>query len=488
MISYFKHLLGQIFFYGIGDAVAKSIVILILPFFTRYLTPADYGIAAILTVSTVLVSGIADLGLSVSTYRFFYEGRKKHKKVLSTAMLSQMILTTIITIAVVFFSKDISVLFFKTSNFSYIISIAFLSIPLNEASTTPLNYFRLQGKARLCTSFKVAKALTDVGLKVVFVILLGRGVEGLFEAQLINATLYALFFIVYSAKNIGFGYSFRYLKQMVGFGLPFAFSTIFFWVLNWADRFILGRLTNMTEVGLYTLGYTLGMAIMLPVGAFNTAWPAFYMTVAKDPRKKKFFSLVLTYFSLVIGYFILLITIFSRDYFIFFTPKEFHGAYIIVPFIVISYAFLGHYSIMITGTYLKKKTRYIFLTELLAVIINIGLMFILVPHYGRIGAALATAISYGCLLVFIYFFTFKIFPVRYEYKRLGQIFVVVGVIFWISQNIYAPNILNLILRLLLTLSYPLILFVLGFFAEGELNLIKNFLLKKFKREKTQKYI
>lgn len=480
MITYFRRLFGQIFYYGIGDAVTKSIVVLILPIFTRYLTPADYGVAAILTVGTVLVSGVADLGLSVSTYRFYYEGKGKVKKALSTAMISQVLLTSVIAIVALLLAKNLSLLFFKTPDYHYILSLAFLSIPLNDISVTPLNYLKLEGRARTCTLFKAAKAITDVFLKVLFVIVFGRGLTGLFEAQLLNAALYAVFFAIYALKNIGFSYSFDFWKKMVIFGLPFAASTVFFWVLNWADRFILGRLTNMTEVGLYTLGYTLGMAIMLPVGAFQTAWPAFYMSVVEDPRAKQFFSLVLTYFSFTIGYFILFIAIFSRDYFNFLTPAEFQGAYIIVPLIVISYTFLGHYSIMITGTYLKKETRYIFLTELLTVIINIGLMFLLIPHFGRVGAALATAISYSLLLVFIYLFTFRIFPVRYEYKRLIQIFLVLALIFWVSQSIYAPNVPNLLLRFLLTLSYPVLLYALGFFETKELNLIKEFFSKRLK--------
>lgn len=464
--------------YGLGDIATKFIAVFILPFFSRYLSPADYGIAAIITVSTVLLSGIADLGLSVSTFRFYQDDEIKDKKtILSTVIISVAIITTSIAILAFLFSKQLSFLLLHDHNFGYIIGLAFLSIPFSDIINTPINRFKLEGKAKTCTLIKVSRAITDILLKVFFIIYLERGITGLFEAQLINSVLYGIPFFVYIIKNIGFNYSFIRFKQMVSFGIPFAFSTIFFWVLNWADRFILGRLTDMTEVGLYTLGYTIGMAVMLPIGAFNTAWPAFYMTVTKDARAKRFFSLVLTYFSLIIGYFVLLVAVFSRDYFVFLTPTEFHEAYIIVPIIAVSYTFLGAYSVMITGTYIKGQTKYIFLTEILAVLVNLILMFLLIPSFGRVGAAWATLFSYLSLLIFINIFTFKTFYIQYEYRRLAQIAIALLTVFWLSQIIYKPEVPNLLLRALVTLGYPIMLYVLGFFNERELKVMSDFLTR-----------
>ncbi|KKQ18774.1 MAG: Polysaccharide biosynthesis protein [Berkelbacteria bacterium GW2011_GWA1_36_9] len=473
MIAHFKRLTGQIFYYGLGDIATKLITVLILPIFARYLTPADFGVASILIVSTILVSGLADLGLSVSTYRFYYEGKDQNKfRLISTVQIFSTLITIIIAFVVIFFSQSLSQIFFKTSDYNYIIILAFLSIPLNNLTVAQINRLKLENKAKVCANIQITKALTDIIFKVILIIFLKHGINGLFEGQIINATIYAIIFIIYSLRITGFGFSYTLLKKMLRFGLPFAFSPIFFWILNWADRLILGRMTNMTEVGLYTLGYTVGMAVMLPVGAFTTAWPTFYMSVIKEPKAKKFFSLVLTYFSLIIGYFALLIIILSPDYFYFLTPVQFHSAYTIVPMVAFSYIFLGHYSIMITGTYLKRKTFYIFITEVLAIIINLGLLFLLVPRFGRIGAAWATLGSYFALPVIIYALTFKVFPIKYEYKRLIQILIAILIVLWINQFLYAPNIWNLFLRLLISLFYPLILLLMGFFEKTEIKLLK----------------
>lgn len=487
MITHFKRLLGQIFYYGLGDIITKLSTVIILPIFSRFLSPADFGVASILTFSTVLVSGLSDLGLSISTYRYYFDKKTKNRRqIISTAQIFVTLVSTLVAIIALLFSHSFSKLLFETDIYSYVLVLAFLSNPLNDWTVSQINRLKLENKAKTCTIIRVFKVITDVMLKIIFVVLLKRGLSGLFEAQLINAAIYAFLFFVLTVRTTGFGFSLKMLKSMLVFGLPFAFSPIFFGVLNWADRFILGRLTNLTEVGLYTLGYMVGMAVMLPVGAFSTAWPIFYLSIAKDAKAKRFFSLALTYFSFVIGYFIILIVVLARDYFYYLMPVEFHSAYLIVPIIAFSYAFLGHYSIMITGTYLKRKTIYIFATEIIAVAINIILMFLLIPRFGRFGAAWATFISYLSLPILIYGFTNKIFPIRYEYKRLLQIVIAVILVLYINQIIYQPGWLNLLWRLVLSLTYPLLLYVLGFFGNNERNLIAE-MLKKIKLRRKNSY-
>lgn len=482
MIQHFKRLGSQIFYYGLGNVITKFIAILTLPIFSYYLSPADFGVASILTISTVFVSGLVDFGLTISIFRFYSEKSINQKKLLSMAQTLPAIAGVIIVVLVVIFSHNVSQILFNTTNYSYILSLAFLANPLNDIARVPLNRLKIENKVKLFSFIRISKIFTDLVLKVVLVIFLHRGLNGFFEAQLINAFVYALFFIFYSYRKIGFGFSWSLLRKMIHFSLPFVFSPIFFWALDWSDRFLLGRMTNLTEVGLYSLGYNIGMGVLLPVSSFITAWPAFYMSVTKDPKMKKFISLVLTYFFLIVGFFILSIMTLSRDYFRLLTPLAFHQAYDIVPMIVFSYAFLGFYSIILTGTYIKRKTLYIFLTEILAVAINITLMFILIPKFGRLGAAIATLISYISLPVLIYSFTFKIFPVQYEYKRLAQILIVILGLFWLCQKIYSPSYWNLFLRILIILAYPVILWLIGFFEKNEINILKTMFKKYYQRK------
>lgn len=476
MISHFKRLSKHILVYGLGDTVNKLLAIFIVPLFTRYLSPVDYGVSGVLIVTNVLIIGLADLGLSSGVVRFLKEEKEPQRsRLVSTAQMTMVAITLSIALIALFFGEAISQVFFQTPEYSYIIALNFFSIPLTLATSVPMMRWRLEEKSKLFAAFTLTKVATGLGLNILFIVFLRRGITGLFESSLINAMIYALvanFDLIY--QKTSFSFSRNLFKKMFLFGFPFVFSSVSIWILNWADRFVLARMTNLSETGLYTLGYSIGMAIMLPVGAFTAAWVPFYMSVSDQPNAQKIYAYSATYYSLVCGFFILLIAVFSRDYFYFFTPEKFHSAYIIVPMITLAYALKGLFSVTIIGSFLSKKTIYPLISEAIAMAINIGLMFILIPVMGRMGAAWATLAAYAILPFLIIYLTNRFYPIKYEYGRFTQILFVGLAIYFICQKIYEPTLLNVLIRFGIIILYPLGLFLVGFFREGEKEKIKSF--------------
>jgi len=242
---------------------------------------------------------------------------------------------------------------------------------------------------------------------------------------------------------------------------------------------LLIRMTNLSEVGLYNLGYSIGMAIMLPVGAFETAWPPFFMSITDQSNYKKIYSLILTYYVLIMAFIVILITVLAPDYFRLFTPSVYHQAYIVVPLVAFSYSLRGVFSIMAVGSFLKQRPVFQFASELIAMVLNIAIMFILIPRMGRIGAAWATAIAYMIMPVAIYLFSRKLFEIKYDFKRLAQIFLIGLGVYYVTKVVYQPTNLNLLIRLSILVLYPILLYLTGFFLDEEMKKIKLVIKKIF---------
>lgn len=474
MINQFKRLLNQILIYGLGDTINKLAAILLVPLFTRYLTPAEYGVAGILTVANSLLISLCDLGMSSGLVRYFHEeDEDKRYKLINTAQIVLVSLTLVLALVAWPFAPQISNLFFKSPDYAYMVSLNFFTIPLTVSVTAIMVSWRLSEKAKRYASINASRVITGFIINIVLIVFLHRGVKGLFEGPLINAAIYSLVILAFNLKLNKLHFSQEYFKKMFTFGFPFVFSGVFLWIVNWADRFLLSRLTNLTEVGLYGLGYALGMAIMLPVGAFNSAWTAFYMSIAKEENAKKIYSLILTYYFLIIIFFVLILGIFSRDYFYFFTPAVYHGAYIVVPVIALAYAFNGSFLITAIASFLSKKTYFDPIIEFIAAGINIGLMFLLIPMVGRMGAAWATLAAYVALPVMIVILTYRFYPVKYEYWRILQIFIIGLIVYYLAQLLYTPSVANILIRVGLLLIYPIGLFVTGFFSKEEVKTLMN---------------
>ena len=83
------------------------------------------------------------------------------------------------------------------------------------------------------------------------------------------------------------------------FGLPLVPSALLLWVTNFSDRFFLVKLTDTSEVGLYSVGVRIASAMVLLLTAFRTAWPAFAYSIKSDDEAKQTYAWVLTYLVVI---------------------------------------------------------------------------------------------------------------------------------------------------------------------------------------------
>lgn len=487
MLQHLKRLANQVMIYGLGDTVNKIATLLTLPIFSHFLSPADYGVASVLTVTNALVMGLADLGLTNGIFRFFHEEKsEKRYRLISTAQLAMVGLSLGLALIALPFASQISSLFFKSPDFGYLVSLNFFTIPLTLITTAPLMRLRMEEKPKIYTFITASRVIIGILLNVFLVVFLKRGINGLFEGPFLLAIIYGLVVGFYSLKDSGIAFSRTLFNKMFKFGFPFILALLTFWVMDWADRFLLSRMTNLSEVGLYTLGYTIGMGIMLPVGAFATAWPPFFMSVSKEKNAPEIYAKIFTYYSLAIGFLSLLIIFYAPDYFRFFTPSEYRYAYTVVPLITLSYALKGNFLIICVGSLLIKKPFLQFYSEIIAMALNIAAMLVLIPIMGRMGAAWATLIAYVALPVSLYLFSNNLYKVKYEVERVFRILIIGLGVYFLAKYLYEPTNLNMVIRFGILLLYPILLYLTGFFDKNELGFLRSIKVKIFSLKSVNK--
>jgi O-antigen/teichoic acid export membrane protein len=88
---------------------------------------------------------------------------------------------------------------------------------------------------------------------------------------------------------------------------------------------------------------------------------------------------------------------------------------------------------------------------------NIILCFILIPQYGAIGAAIATCLAFFFMLIMMYGWNTKLYPIQLEWTKLSfiAIYLLSGFLISIGLND------DLITNLLITALYPMGLIGLG---------------------------
>lgn len=82
MFSYLKNLAKHFLNYSFAQILTKAMGFLLIPLYTRYLLPADYGIVSTLAAITGILVVFYEMGQRNSWIRFYYDyhGDKKELK------------------------------------------------------------------------------------------------------------------------------------------------------------------------------------------------------------------------------------------------------------------------------------------------------------------------------------------------------------------------------------------------------------------------
>jgi O-antigen/teichoic acid export membrane protein len=90
MFDIVKNLTKHSLIYGLSGILSRSIGFLLIPLYTHYLTPADYGTLELLDLTSYIIGMLAAMGISNSVMRFYYEFSEQEMKdqVISVALIT----------------------------------------------------------------------------------------------------------------------------------------------------------------------------------------------------------------------------------------------------------------------------------------------------------------------------------------------------------------------------------------------------------------
>lgn len=479
--------------YGLGVTISQLIGFFLLPLYTRYLTPSDYGVLELLGVTGGILGIILVMGLSSALFMsyFKYDNEENRKTVVSTTLIFLTATSLCFTLILMVAASNFSSLFFDSTQYTFYFQVIFLTLFFDTAIVIPLEVFRIREESKKYVVVSLVRLLMSVGLNIYFIVVLERGVLGILESGLITAgSLYA-FLIPGIIKETKFRFSIVDLKEMLCFGLPLVPGGLGTWILTVSDRYFLLVLSTTHELGLYSLGYKFGLIVQgLIVGPFTLAWAPFFWSTAKEENAKEVYSSVLTYFVLVAMFVALGLSVLSKEVLVVMTTPPFYGAYKVIPLIALSYVLYGCYYILGAGFNLAKKTKYVPFIVGVGAAMNLGLNFLLIPNYGMMGAAVATLISYSMLPMGSYFVSRRFYSIKYEWGRISKIFLAAVLIY--AGSFYITNnsaIVSGLLKAMTLLAYPALLYVFGFFKPEEIQKGKELIRiapMEIKRRLTQK--
>lgn len=379
-------------FITIGNIGSKLVGFIMLPFYTTWLSPADYGITDLLGVYANLMLNIVACDISDAIYIFPVGApREKIIRYYSTGFFFQVFCSIICLIIFGGLSLlSIPGTFGQNIWYIYGILISSLFQKYTQDFCRGINKMSVFSYTGLIQTGAVALFS--------FLLIPPYGVYGFVVATILSNILSALFTFIYSR-------SYEYLtlhafdktslSEMLKFSIPLIPTAIMWWLISGLNRPLLEQYVGLFALGLIAVANKLPGVMSMVFNFFQQAW---IVTVVEEYKKPDFSRYFNKMFQMVIAVQVaacFLIVVFSKPFIDLMTTKEFYEAWKYIPLLAISVIFSNASAFLGTVFSAVRKSKYTFYSVILGGISAVLFNFILIPLWGIWGACLAICLAHA---------------------------------------------------------------------------------------------
>lgn len=474
MFSKIKQLTSHLAVYGIGDIVTSVVSFLLLPIYVRYLSPTDYGVLGVLVSAEAIAKIVFRWGVDASFMRLYYDREDEtHRRALASTLFIFLLATNGVLIGVAFvLAPMLAEGLFNAPGYSLLVRLMLLTTFIMGTQFIPFHVLRILGKSRQFIALSFSRSVTTLLLRVVLVIGIDMGVLGVVLADALTAVIFSIVLLPLFVPLIRPTFSFGLLRESLAFGLPRLPHGIAHQVIAVADRYLLSLYATLRDVGLYSIGASLGLSLKLFLSAFEVAWAPFYFGLMKEPNAKAVYSRVTTYGLAVLIFLTAGLSAVADDLVRLVTTPAFYPASTVIPWIAIGVTLQGMYLLTSIGLNITKRTIYYPISTGLAAITSLGANLLLIPRFGALGAAWANVLAYAVLAGTALWFSQRFYPIRLEWTRMAQLVAAGGVAYAVAHAAVpasaAPWLGVLLRGTVVAGGYPAMLLLAGFLNGQEL--------------------
>jgi O-antigen/teichoic acid export membrane protein len=467
MSGYLRRLATTGAAYTAASILSKVIAVALLPLYTRYLTPEDYGAAEILFAAVVLVSIVVRFGLIEAILRFYYKDDEEPGEVVAGTFAGLFWLSTLGALLALPFAGPISEALLDESA-PELVRIAIGGLWVLTMWEFMLTLFRLDERARAFFLTTILNVVAAIALTVVLVVGLDEGARGLLLGSYATGAAFVVVLIALQWRRLSLRPDPPLLRRLFRFGLPTMPAEVSLYLLNFVDRLIIVRSLGLAEAGLYSLAVKFAQAVNVLVRGFQLAWPPLAYSIRDDDEARRVYATVVTLFAAACAFVVTGMWLFSRWIVRALAAPEFFDSYEAIGLVSTAVTLYALYLVLVVILGRTGRTEFNFPAAIGALVANVALNLALVPPLGIAGAGLALVASYLVVLGLMYGFTQRLFPVPYEWGRLLRVVLIVAAIVGLAELLVPTSGADgLLIRIALFAAYPLALFASGFFSDEE---------------------
>jgi O-antigen/teichoic acid export membrane protein len=464
-LNFFKSkLLHQSGFYMLGQILQKAVSLLLLPVWTIYLTPSDYGIMGTLAAYSQVLGILLLFGIHAALTRHYFDFKHDHeaqRRYVTSNLLFMAAVPGVILTALILFGAPLwarataSPIASNVIPFRPLVVLMLITVYGGLLYRLPYSLYQAQQKPWKCVALDFGGFVLSVGISLVLVVGLSKGVYGMILGGCIASVVTAL---------VATGLLLRewfvpkvewaHVSRSLSYGLPFIPHLLAGWALAFVDRVMLQRMVPMDDVGRYTLAITLGMVMLMIVTSIKDAYePYYYNLLSSDAHPDRKVIRIFSMYVTAIGLLALFGSLFAGELIMLLTPARYHESAKYVAPVILGYLFLGFYFNVGMAIFYYKKTKLLPVLTGIAAVCNITLNYLLIPRFGAIAAAWNTYACYAIMFTIYYIIAQRVRRFPYPIVKIVTLSALSLLSVLVARSIPALTLIGTLQKLGLCAAY-----------------------------------
>ncbi|MEM4407441.1 MAG: oligosaccharide flippase family protein [Candidatus Caldarchaeum sp.] len=425
--------------YAVGIAVGRLVGFVMIPVYTRVLTPADYGIVEALARFADVLALLAGAGISAAVIKFYVGARDEieARSVIYTAYVGIALVSTVVfSFAVPFLPMVYHSLNLSPSAYipGYLMTGSAL---IDVVSLVPLACFRAQRRVATYVVYNLSRLVLALYLNILLVVWMGLGVWGVAFSGALTSVVSAFALIMLVVRDTVRIFSTRVFIDMLRYSLPLVPANLAMFILHNSDRFFLARYSPMAEVGIYSLSYRFGAVLStLVVQPFVLMWSTEQFRLVKVQNAEEKMAWIGKVFWDVLMTSWLVLSVGSYLALRIMTPREYWAAARFVPFVLMAYAFFGINHVFQSVLYIRSSTARIAQANIVSALLCLVFNQMFIPSQGGMGAAIATLLAFGTAVAITLYHSQREMHVHYSWMQMLISLLVVMVAYLLFIKLY----------------------------------------------------
>jgi O-antigen/teichoic acid export membrane protein len=446
-------------FYTLSTMLTRGLAFALLPFYTHFLGPEDFGVLDYLTIlgSLLAVTVTLDIGQGLARYvPEFLDDSQKLRRFASTSLWFTVCNYTILFLLIVAFRERFAERLLGSAVYAEILVVAAGLYWVNSLVLVVQAQLRWELRALQCSLVGAVNAIITVAFSAVFLLYCKLGVPGALLGQIVGASAAAAVGFLLARERFRLAFDWSALHTMLTFSLPLVPSSVGVVVAMYIDRFAIKTLMSLADVGLYGVGNRVALIVSIGMVGFQGALTPLIYARHQDPTTPGDLARLFSLFAAVSLVLLAALMLFSDQIIGLIAPESYSSASAVIPYLATAAVFSGLY-VFAPGLEIEKRTGVIALINVGVAFANMVLNFALIPLLGITGAALATMISSFAGFVVKMVLSQRFYLIPHSWPKLISAATMTAALAWIAMQINIGKWSTVGLRsgLLLLMAYVL---------------------------------